>query len=683
MTVPVPARGGGTIVRLLSLLVLVVCAAAGPAAASPRQPQQPQSPAGQVVVIGVPGLRWSDVQASPELTALLNESDVGSIAVKAAGPQSCPVDGWLTVSAGTRAWGSDPGESCDALPTVRDGRIPDWQEYVDRQREHRTGAALGRIGESGRRVCGFGPGAALALAKEDGTVSGWQPEVELTRLKDCPDAIVDAGPLPLREGRTEARQKLADLVRRIAAQGGRILLVGISAEAMNAHRELMVALQTPPEDGPRWLTSGSTRRPGLIQLTDLTATVLRDDSVGGPLDGDEISVTGDPHTDAAAVITDRLDTNERFEQPRPMLPIVVLTLLVVQLPTLAWFLITRTRRARRAAVYTLLAEGGFFVSVFLATVTSWWRWPSPGLALYLVAMGICFGVAALAYAGRRRCTAVVVTAIAFGVLLADGVLGTPLQVGSMFTDGPVFGGRFYGFGNSTFAAFAVATLVTAGWVAQRFLDRSRLQAAAAVLAIGGIAVLVDGVPGWGTDFGGVIALTPAVLLLAWLAWRGSISWRALAGIALTGFVAVTAFALVDYARPPAERSHFGTFVARLLDGEVSDVLIRKLEVSASVFTGPWGWAMLVAVLLAIAAVLFPQRVPSVTYRRFLQTTPMARPTLLALAACGVIGALLNDDGIVVPAIMTGFVLPLLVAHLVENATALTPEPRRLPVEVSE
>lgn len=638
----------------------------------------------QVVVIGVPGLRWSDVQASPELTALVNDSHVGSIAVKASGPQSCPVDGWLTISAGTRAWGSDPGESCADLPAVQNGRIPDWQKYVDRQREHRTGATLGRIGESGQRVCGFGPGAALAVAKEDGTVTGWQPEFDAAALKACPDAIIDAGPLPLREGRAEARKQVADLARQVVAQGGWVLLTGISVETADAHRELMVALQLPPDNGPRWLTSGSTRRPGLIQLTDLTATVLRGESVAsGPLDGDPVTFTGDRHTDAAAVIKDRLDANERFEQPRQVLVPVVLTLLVVQLPMLGWFLVTRSRRARRAAVFTLLVEGGFFTSVFLATVTSWWRWPSPGLSLYLVAMGICFGVGAAAYAVLRKQAFVVVTAIAFLVLLVDGVLGTPLQVGSMFTDGPVFGGRFYGFGNSAFAAFAVAALVIAGSVAQRLLHRSRTQAAGAVLAIGGVAVLVDGVPGWGTDFGGVIALTPAVLLLAWLTWRGGISWRALAGIGLTGFVAVAAFALIDYSRPPADRTHFGTFVARLLDGEVSDVLIRKLEVSASVFSGPGGWAMLVAVVLGVLGVLFPQKVPSVTYRRFVETVPMARPTLLALAACGVIGALLNDDGIVVPAIMAGFVVPLLVAHLVENAPELTAETRRLPVEVSE
>jgi hypothetical protein len=203
-----------------------------------------------------------------------------------------------------------------------------------------------------------------------------------------------------------------------------------------------------------------------------------------------------------------------------------------------------------------------------------------------------------------------------------------------------------------------------------------------VLAIGGFAIVVDGRPGWGTDFGGIIALTPAVLLLAWLTWRGSISWKALLGIGIGGVLAVSAVAYLDYRRLPEDRSHFGTFVARLLDGDVSDVLIRKLQMSASFFHTPVGWAMLAAVLLAMAATVWPNQVPSEPYRRFVASKPMIRPTMLAMSACGLVGMLLNDAGVALPAIMAGFALPMLVAHLVDNAEPLAREASTLPVEVS-
>ncbi|MEV6284097.1 hypothetical protein [Kribbella sp. NPDC051770] len=645
----------------------------------------PEQLAAKVVVIGVPGLTWNDVKASPELTALVNQSNVGSISVKTAGPHTCPVDGWLTLSAGSRAWGSVPDAPCGDLPEVAGGKINGWQTYVDRQAEHHTGAPLGRLGESRANVCGFGPGAALAVARTDGTVSNWQPTFDATRLASsaCGDAVVDAGAMPIREGRAEARKKVADLVAQARAADGWVVLAGISQEIEWAHQETLPVLQLPPDDGTRWLTSDSTRRPGLIQLTDLTATILRGEAKSidpagaekpGPLDGNEIRASGDVHTDAAAVIDERMDTNERFDQPRPILVIVAMTILAAELITLAWFWFTRSKRSRSAFSFALLTQGGFFIAVFLSTVTLWWRWPSPGLSLYAVVIAISAGFAAAAKLLLGRHAYVGIALAAYLILLVDGVLGTPLQFGSMFADGPVIGGRFYGFGNSTFATLAVAALVVAGVAAQKLIDRSRVQAALAVLAIGGAAIVVDGKPGWGTDFGGIIALTPAVLLMAWLTWRGGITLRALIGIGVAGVLAVSAVAFLDYLRPEDQRSHFGAFVARLLDGDVADVLIRKLEMAVAFFSGPAGWAMLVAVILAMLATVLPDRVPSAAYREFYPSRAMIRPTLLALSTCGLVGMLLNDAGVALPAIMTGFAVPLLVAHLVASPKPATVSP---------
>lgn len=678
------------LLRTLAITLAAVAVAFGSAGTASAQPQ---SLLAKVVVIGVPGLTWYDVKSSPELTALVNQSHVGSITVKTAGPRTCPVDGWLTISAGTRAWGSVPGEPCGDLPAVTGGKVDGWQTYVDRQAEHHTGAPIGRLGQTsynqpGYKICGFGPGAAIALARTDGSVTDWQPEFDQAKLASpaCGDAVVDAGAMPPREGRDEARKKVADLVAQARAADGWVLLVGISQTMANEHQQPLVAMQLPPDDGPRWLTSDSTRRPGLIQLTDVTATILRGrtaaevDPAGaataGPLDGNAIGFTGERHTNAAAVIEDRLDTNERFEQPRPMLVAVALTILAAELLALAWFVITRSPRSRRTFVFTTLTQGGFFVAVFLATATVWWRWPAPGLSLYVVVVAISALVAAVAQLLLKRWAFLGIVLAAYVILLVDGVLGTPLQFGSMFADGPVIGGRFYGFGNSTFATLAVAALVTAGWAAQKLIDKSRIQAALAVLGIGGAAIVVDGKPGWGTDFGGILALTPAVLLLAWLTWRGSISWRALLGVGAAAVLAVSAVAYLDYLRPEDQRTHFGTFVARVVDGDVSDVLIRKLQMALQFFAGPAGWAMLVATVLGMLATVLPDRVPSASYRSFYTSMPMVRPTLLALSTCGLVGMVLNDSGVTVPAIMAGFTVPLLVAHLVASRPPATvsPEP---------
>ncbi len=658
-----------TLVRRWLLGALAVCFAAVATAIPARASMQ-----ADVVVIGVPGLRWSDVQASPELTALIDQANVGSISVRTAGPRTCPIDGWLTISAGTRARASEGSGPCPAMPAVDGAVVTGWQSYIDLQHKYRTDADIGLLGVSGNDPCGFGPGGAVATARKDGTVGRWQPDFDPALLARCNDAVVDAGPLPPGEGRAAALGRVAAMVTQARDQDKWVLLAGIADEPNPAHAETLVAMQLPPDGEPRWLTSNSTRRQGLVQITDLTATLLSDSAPDAPLDGAEIYATGDPHGGAAAVIEDRLDTNERYEQPLRILTPVALTLVAAQVLAVAWHRLRPSRASRQTAVATLLTQGGFFSAVFLSSVTNWWRWPRPGLALYLVTLAISVAVAAGSYALLRRRAALGPFVVAYVVLVVDAVAGTPLQVGSMFAQGPVTGGRFYGFGNSTFPVIAVATLTLAAVAANRLQCRSRPYAALAALVIGAGGLIADGTPGWGTDFGGVISLTPAVLLLAWVAWRGRITLRAVLGLGLTGVAAVSVLAVLDYQRPPQDRTHFGTFFARLLNGDVGNVLVRKLELSLRYLNNPGGWALLVAVLAAFVAVLRPHWVPSAAYRRFVDSAPMTRPWLYALALCGAIAMVVNDVGVLLPAIMTGFVLPMLVCHLLSDS----PTPDRSP-----
>lgn len=641
-----------------------------PAQDVPVRAAPAQSEADGLVVIGVAGLRWSDVRSSPELFALVDQADAGSISVKTAGPRTCPVDGWLTIGAGTRVRVDEADGACPALPRVDGSTVPDWQRYVDQQAKYRTDAKLGKLGASSNNLCGFGPGGALATADTDGTITRWQASYDPSMLAGCNNAVIDAGVLPPREGRLDAVRDIAALVKATRDEGRRVLLVGVAEEMPGAQRQTLVALQfRVGTDEPRWLTSNSTRRPGLIQLTDVTASLFADVTPATPLDGSPIRVTGDRHDDAAAVVEDRLDTNERFSVPKPMSVVIILVLGAIGLVAAGWLRLSGTRAARRTTEIVTLAIGGFFSAVFLDTLTGWWRWDRPGVALFVVSMVISALVGVTAYLLLGRRAAVGVAATAYLVLLIDGVLGTPMQVGSMFADGPVVGGRFFGFGNSTFAVLAVGTLVLAAAVGNRLVPRSPRYAALAVLVVGGAGIVVDGLPGWGTDFGGVIALTPAVLLLACYAWRGRVTLRAVLALGLTGFAAVALLAYADYRRPPQDRTHFGAFVQRVVDGDAWDVIVRKLGLSLRFFANPSGWVLLVVIAVAAVAIFRPARVPWPAYRRWMDDEPLNRPALLAGALCGLVGMLLNDVGVILPSIMLGFAVPLLVAHLVGDERA--------------
>ena len=107
-------RLGVLLLAVLAVLLTAVPVPAPPAAAAPAE----GASADRVVVVGVPGLVWDDVdpQATPALWALAEGSPIGAVSVRAARATSCVLDGWATLGAGNRARFPAPDESMPPVP---------------------------------------------------------------------------------------------------------------------------------------------------------------------------------------------------------------------------------------------------------------------------------------------------------------------------------------------------------------------------------------------------------------------------------------------------------------------------------------------------------------------------------------------------------------------------------------
>ena len=74
--------------------------------------------ADRVLVVGVPGLTWSDIdpEGTPELWAMAGDSAIGALSVRAARSTTCVLDGWATLGAGNRARVPGPDEGLPPVP---------------------------------------------------------------------------------------------------------------------------------------------------------------------------------------------------------------------------------------------------------------------------------------------------------------------------------------------------------------------------------------------------------------------------------------------------------------------------------------------------------------------------------------------------------------------------------------
>ena len=83
----------------------------------------------------------------------------------------------------------------------------------------------------------------------------------------------------------------------------------------------------------------------------------------------------------------------------------------------------------------------------------------------------------------------------------------------------------------------------------------------------------------GSDFGGVIALTPPLLWLLLVLSGVKITWLRLLALGGAAVVAIGLISGLDWLRGPDRRSHLGNFVQRILDGDALDVVARKAVAS--------------------------------------------------------------------------------------------------------
>jgi hypothetical protein len=553
----------------------------------------------------------------------------GAVSTRARYIGDCAAAGWTTLGAGRSA---SVGGLCD--PQVRQQRVVDWPARVAAAAAHHGDAHLGTLASAiPSCIAAVGPGAALTAARPDGTLASYETVEQFLAgglAPHCAITMIDA--------QGWANQIIASLVGRPHTL---VIVTGIghSPGSNDAHLQAIYVAGVTPAG---WLTSRSTRRDGVVNLTDLSATLIHTANIRSQqhttaLDGNWFQARADRMTAAAAqhhlaAISALSDAAGRAD-----------LILVAAAGVLLGALIGSIRARRFRAAYWLAAAATMLpVAMALAGALPWYETYWPTFALCLVVVGWCTALTVVGMAvGERLSMSIGVVAAAFTAVFftVDAALGAVMQPGSMFNSKPTNGGRWYGFGNVTFAVYAAATLVLMGYLAQRLDAASRRPAVMITMGIVGIgAIACDGWPSMGADFGGVLALTPAVVWLLCALSGIEIRWR---GILVCGVLAVTLVAFIswlDWRRGPGAWSHLGNFVQRILNGDALDIISRKAAAAQDSLLSPLGLVAVIAgtvlwiLIFRVLGPLFDNR----------ETT---RAVAIGILVVAVVGTLVNDGGV--------------------------------------
>jgi hypothetical protein len=274
--------------------------------------------------------------------------------------------------------------------------------------------------------------------------------------------------------------------------------------------------------------------------------------------------------------------------------------------------------------------------------------------------------------GHPATGVVLVAVVTWVVLAADVMTGGRLQLDTPFGSTPTTGGRFQGFGNLAFGLFgAVAMVMLVAPVVIGWLDRPGVDDDGHVrrspwtmmwtVSVAIVSVVLVGAPTFGSDLGGTLAIVPAALVGIAAVLRIRISLGRLVLAIAAGVAVVVLAALLDRSRPPDQQTHLGRFAQRVLDGDATDIVRRKLAGNWAILTSsPW------TVLFGVA--LIGLMVWIVVRRERVVTWSRSRPPLDLLVGgwivLAVLGAAVNDSGIAVPAMMVAVVVPVVIAVVV-------------------
>lgn len=645
-------------------------------------------PVRHVVIVGISGLRWSEVTqaTAPALWRLARGGSVGDLVDYAQRPLACPADGWLTLNSGARAaapvpCGTEPAVVPDGNGGARVAQMPGVIAYNSQFHETPYWGLLGGLAGCATAV---GPGAAVALATPAGIVHHYLPApraVTAAVLARCPLTVIDLGEMPS-PGRAILTH-LDAVLRQIRAElppDTRLIVTapgGVPGE--RPHLGLLVVTGPGYADGV--LHATSTRQSGIVTLTDLTTTVAGwlGRAVPSYVVGAKItSGSRGPFRSTVSGLIGR-DTAEQVwigTHDWFFALFALAAAILLGLPALLWWGSGPGRRERRArwwrtaAVFIAAVPAG----TFLANLVPWWSFAHPAVWLYTAGAGMALVIAGAALGvtrgrhsaprGQRPCRFLpepggdafgIVCLVTLIVLGADVMTGSRLQLEAPFGLSLIEGGRYYGIGNGAIGVYSVSALAGAAWAGAR-----RGVAWASVVAL--FAVVASGWPGFGAKVGGTIAMVPCFLVLLLVLADVRVRWARLAvPVAVSGVALFAVFALASHFVPALGVSDMGAFAGNLLHGHGGALLERKVSSNVSTLTMSY-LSPLVPVAAVVAAVALWR--PSWFRLRSLESAfsamPLLRVTVWLIWLVLVLGWLADDSGVLVPAAALPFAAPLVI-----------------------
>lgn len=478
----------------------------------------------------------------------------------------------------------------------------------------------------------------------------------------------------------------------------RDMILVIAPTSPRGPDQLVVSALSGPEVEPGLARSGTTRRDGYVTLPDIGPTVLNALGVDKPdaMNGATMaSAGGGPNR--PSTFRHLADDNEQALFRNTIsgpLTVIFIVSQVLTYALAAYALTTHREQWRRPTAILLLAGLAVPFLSFVVGVAPYWRLGAGGALLLVFAGAGVLAVVIRAAVSRllpldgARAAPVLVPPLLIAaatalLLVGDIAVGGPLQIDTAFGygGGAIVAGRFAGYGNLAWALMVASLIigVTALWGRWMLTSpdetstRDRRFGLGLVAGAFALAVLAVGLPTLGANVGGTLSVVSglSITMLALAGVRLDIRKLLLVGLGTVGVLGV--FGAIDVTRDPEDQTHLGRLIDQTLGDDglegLQTVIQRKIQANLNIlFSSVWSFVIPAAFAFMAFLIWRPPRF----LRTVFAEVPGMRACVVGVLATGIIGGIVNDSGIAIPAIMLTLLLPHAAYVIVETGVGVPP-----------
>lgn len=406
----------------------------------------------------------------------------------------------------------------------------------------------------------------------------------------------------------------------------------------------------------KMLTSGTTKREGIVTNIDLAPTVLESlkikekpvEMLGEALEAVDSKVNLNGELERIATV---------YQRRSKVLYVYVLWQIFILIAAM----LTWLKKGKIKHEYAITGLLSMLFLPLLLLFSAFWT-PSNAYQYIGVIILLSLFVAWISHRFHPLPLFLGIGFITFLAITVDTFFDNTFMKRSFLGYDPIIGARYYGIGNEYGGIYLGATLLLTGSLTQLFKNPWTLRMAYLILIMVSFILLF---PNFGTNAGEAVSAIMSTGFLYWISRKSKWNFKRLFILFFMGLFGIFALIFINFMVPVEEQSHIGLILRQVYEGNtpvIWQTIQRKVAMNWKLIQVS-SWSKVIITSVIAVGILFLKK----SFYSLKSKYPVLFDHFYALIVGAIVSLLVNDSGVVAASTMiVYFAVPVIYLALKEN-----------------